>query len=118
MRLRLPLALTLIFALGCMCGENSPFQQGMDQAMVENLDQLSAKVEQLDRSPEHRRMLELIARARADALEGRVPLVDGSVWLAEAEQAIADGSVSDAELKALDASYKAKVSAPAAGPPP
>lgn len=118
MRVRLPLVLTLIFSLGCMCLDDSQFQKGMDQAMVENLDQLSAKVDQLERTPEHRRMLEMIARARGDAQEGRFPLVDGSIWLAEAEQAIADGVVSDEELKELDASYKGKVSAPAAGPPP
>jgi hypothetical protein len=107
MRLRLPLALGLILSLGCMCGDMGAFQQGMDQALVENFVQLELRLQALPPTPQRKAVLELCSRGQADAAAGTLELVKSSVWLAEVDAAIADGDLSDDEVAALTQSYDA-----------
>lgn len=107
MRLRLPLALGLLLSLGCMCGDMGAFQQGMDQALVENLVQLELRLQKLPPSPHRRSVLELCTRGQADAAAGKLELVEVSVWMAEVDAAIADGDLDEAEATALTQSYDA-----------
>ena len=105
MRLRLPLVLGLFFSLGCMCGDMGAFQEGMDQALVENLVQLELRLQAMPATPQRKRVLELCSRGQADAAAGSLKLVDASVWMAEVDAAIADGDLSEAEATALAESY-------------
>lgn len=110
MRMKLVAVLGLFLALGCMCGDMDAFQEGMDQALVENFQQLEGRVQALPASPQRKTVLELCSRGQADAATGKLELVPASTWLAEVDAAIGDGDLTEDEAKALAASYEAMAS--------
>lgn len=115
MRARLVAMAGLFLSLGLACGGfgddfREGFQEGMNEALVDSFSELQDSVLQLPHSPPRKRLIQLIERGRADAEAGRLELVDASVFVAEAEAAVADGELTMEEVQALESRYESMVS--------
>ena len=107
MRIRLIVAVGMVLALAC--GGSTAFQQGVDQALVQNLTEAEAKLQGMEPGPNRKAVLELCTRAQAEASAGKLELVQTSVWLGELEVTMQDGEISDEEVASLTASYEKMV---------
>lgn len=107
-RLRIVATLGLLAGFSLACADfQEGFQQGTNQALEQSFSETQGKLEALPHSPARKRALHVCELGKVAAAEGRIELVDGSVFVGELEAMISDGDITDEEADTIVQKYQA-----------